>query len=122
MSKTIKVIDLLNMISKGEEVPEKIQWNNVIWEYNKDEKEYYSQMTKEAFFNDTSSVGLWLMGHLNDTVEIIEEEPEIDIQGIKEVGIEDIANIDGYALDRIKNKINKLIKAVKKLDNQINNK
>ena len=28
MKKTIRIIDLLNMISKGEEVPKKIKWGD----------------------------------------------------------------------------------------------
>lgn len=31
--KTIKIIDLLNKIANGEEVPKKIKINNVIYEY-----------------------------------------------------------------------------------------
>ena len=116
MSKTIKIIDLLNKIANGEDVPKKIKFRDDIYEFDIVVKHYNGVNSQEPL--------LWQYNGLilTNIAEIIEEEPEIDIQGIKEVGIEDIANIDGYALDRIKNKINKLIKAVKKLDNQINNK
>lgn len=106
----MKVIDLLNKIANGEEVPERIKWNDVIWEYNKEEKEYYSQRTEEAFFNDTSSVGFWLMAHLNDVVEIIEDKEDINIQSISELPEW------GYDDDDIRRTINELVQAVKHLE------
>lgn len=60
----------------------------------------------------------------DNTFEIIEEEPEIDIQSYKELLLEPLTeekynNSDIYMLGT---QINALIKAVKQLDNQINNK
>lgn len=36
----MKVIDLLNKIANGEEVPKKIEWCNVTFKYNKYELDY----------------------------------------------------------------------------------
>ena len=62
----IKVIDLLNMISREEEVPKKIkikQWENN-WEDEDLEYELYSRLYEEDF-------------ELTDEVEILEEEKKI---------------------------------------------
>ena len=73
----IKVIDLLNMISKGEEVPKKIKWENIIYAYSEYDKDYL-----ECPFSDEEYKGLFdmrdniLTQFLNDEVEIIEEEPK----------------------------------------------
>ena len=66
----MKIIDLLNMISKGEEVPSKIKFDNIIFEYDGD---YYSSKTNvllEEYCHLTTS--------LNDEVEIIEEDKKIE--------------------------------------------
>ena len=67
----MKVIDLLNKIANGEEVPKRIKYINSIWEY--DEK------TKDYFHDD-----LWLIYSMNSIgltkreVEIIEDTPKED--------------------------------------------
>lgn len=110
----MKVIDLLNKIGKGEEVPEKIKYKGDEYWYNKNRQDYKDVVVSyDSYLIDSK---YHTLGWLNDTVEIIEEQQDIDIQSIKEVTIGDIANIDGYANERIKNKINELIQAVKQLD------
>ena len=135
MSK-IRVIDLLNKIANGEEVPNKVKRiNGVIYEYHENSKNYYdTDIYQNALFDD--DIGL----NLNEELEIIEEEPEIDIQGIEETEIKNDGRMDyfeyfndgetesKYSVDYSKSDlatrkiINQLIKAVKQLDNQINNK
>ena len=71
----IKVIDLLNMISKGEEVPKKIKYNLLeknyqILVYDEEEQEY-------RYENDYNNFCTFPNHHLNDEVEIIEEEKKI---------------------------------------------
>ena len=90
----IKVIDLLNMISKGEEVPKKIKLFGV--EFKKKGNEYYSVNTSEpliSYFGED-----YLRAELNDEIEILDEEDEfIDINGyISGVGTVDEANIEKY--------------------------
>lgn len=50
--------------------------------------------------------------------ELIEDN-NIDIDCIEEITIGDIANIDGMANERIKNKFNQLVQAVKQLNKEI---
>ena len=72
--KTIKIIDLLNKIANGEEVPEKIKINNVIYEYRS-----YMYCTEKANYQDIEDYlfGKWNFNILNEEVEIIEEEKKI---------------------------------------------
>ena len=71
----IKVIDLLNMISKGEEVPRKIKIKNVIYEYIG-----YMYCTEKANYQDIEDYlfGKWNFNILNEEVEIIEEPKKIN--------------------------------------------
>ena len=36
----MRIIDLLNKIAKGEEVPKKIKWRDCIWEYDNFNQDY----------------------------------------------------------------------------------
>lgn len=65
--KIIKVIDLLNMISKGEEVPKHVRYYNMI--ENIDDIMY---VCKENIFCKLDTLQI----HLNSRVEIIEEPQE----------------------------------------------
>ena len=118
MNKTIKVIDLLNKIANGEEVPKEIKrW-----------KETYLLNVNHGFITCTSESGyqLDLLQILNDEVEIIEEsEQEIDIQAIEELWANRVGDSnqcrDDFMLKN-RDKINELIRAVKELDNKIKEK
>ena len=93
--KTIKIIDLLNKIAKGEEVPHFII----------DEQEYYlgaDGFLKELYGDEVE----WTLDAewLNTEAEIIEEEKEIEAINICKTE-------DEYFID----KINELIEAVNKL-------
>lgn len=66
MNKEIKIIDLLNMIAEGKEVPMfKFKKRNSIWKYNP----LYFQ-----FQSESSSLCLDIMPVLNESVELIEED------------------------------------------------
>ena len=72
----IKVIDLLNMISKGEEVPKRIRLFGV--EFKKEDNGYYSVCTSNpliSYFGED-----YLRAELNDEIEILDEEEFIDIE------------------------------------------
>lgn len=114
MNKIIKVIDLLNKIANGEEVPKTIKYNNIIYDFNKDVCDY--NVDDLYLFDNTD--------RLNDTVEIIEEQQDIDIQEIEELDkIIDYAELNTYSIiDNNREKINELIQAVKQLDNKIKDK
>ena len=93
----IKIIDLLNMISKGEELPKKIKYKGDVREYDDTNKDYVSYLGEQYYlFYEvlTSGSGAMLVKSLNDEVEIIEEdkkdkEIEVYINGEK-VDITDI--------------------------------
>lgn len=123
----IKIIDLLKRIANGEEVPEKIKFNDVIWEYKKKTEDYYSTITNEPFFNDYSSLGFWVMKHLNHEVEIIEEDKPIEELKTEIVDTErKLKGIRGtkYSIRVVDNilinKINELVKEINKLKKTIN--
>lgn len=71
--KTIKIIDLLNKIANGEEVPKKIKYENDIYKHI-DNYCYYCDETNlilsDRIFAEYSK--------LNDEVEIIEEDKKIE--------------------------------------------
>ena len=71
----IKIIDLLNKIANGEEVPKKIKIKNVIYEYRG-----YMYCTEKANYQDIEDYlfGKWNFNILNDEAEIIEEPKKIE--------------------------------------------
>jgi len=68
----IKIIDLLNMISKGEEVPKKIKYENDIY-IQVDNYCYFCEETNEILSQNIYAE----FNRLNDEVEIIEEDKKI---------------------------------------------
>ena len=119
-NKTIKVIDLLDKIANGEEVPKKIKYKGDILKYDEDIKDYMgiSKTGSGSFFNYLF-VNNATDKFNNDEVEIIEEsEQEIDIQAIEEI-IDYRTSEDDLYNDNFgdfKSTINELVQAVKQLD------
>lgn len=70
----MRIIDLLNKIANGEEVPKKIKYGVHYWTYNKTEKDYKDNDGDWAF----SCSNYDIIEMLNDTVEILEEENKIE--------------------------------------------
>lgn len=72
----MKVIDLLNKIANGEEVPKKIEYRNIKFVYDKDNRLYIVEN-----YNEYNDLLMELSNHkgtdLNYEVEIIEEEKKI---------------------------------------------
>ena len=100
MNKEIKIIDLLNMIAEGKEVPMfKFKKRNSIWKYNP----LYFQ-----FQSESSSLCLDIMPVLNEPVEIIEDKKETyynkDFMPVEEdnkITLQDV-EISGYACNKIR--------------------
>lgn len=114
MAKTIKIIDLLNKIANGEEVPKKIKILGLEFEWF--EGCYRTCDTLKKYLSDC-----WRLDNiLNDTVEIIEEQQDIDIQEIEELpkilflgtGKNDLTKV----LNDIIDNQNQQLQAVKQLD------
>ena len=76
--KKIKIIDLLNKVANGEEVPQEIRYNNIIRYFDKNDQDYKNdERGIELYLFHTvlaSGSGELLKERLNDEVEIIEED------------------------------------------------
>ena len=124
MNKTIKVIDLLNMIAKGE-IEDKRTFKLLF--PNKIHRSIYYDDSEPNCLNRLKNVSddepIYDDIEFNDEVEIIEEQPEIDIQSIKCMPeFTNSSSYDTLSVGANRQAINELIKAVKQLDNKINNK
>ena len=101
----MKIMDLFNKIANGEEIPKKIKYGNMIFEYNEKNANYVMIDDDTQYFLDW--VALTIDG-LNDEVEIIEEKkiPEkLNLDNDELRGKETPRAIDYL----IEDKINKLI-------------
>lgn len=121
MSKIIKVIDLLNKIANGEDVPELIEYNgeNYIFQnkdYKNEDRDLY------LFSEETPDI----TAALNDEVkiiEIIEEQEDIDIQKITDIKDVFIENAScGEDVKYLARKYNEILKWAKQLDKKIKEK
>jgi len=85
----MKIIDLLNKIANGEEVPKKIKYDDIIYEYDYDEKNYtYFFIDNHNYLFDEEITQI-----LDDKVEILEEEKKIPEKLNTWYGIEPV-NLD----------------------------
>ena len=110
MGKTIKVIDLLNKIANGEEVPKKIKYCGITFEHIN----YYYR--SESGNSDLSSYIYSNKDELNEEVEIIEEDKEIEKLSYQQVGYQ---NCDGSER-KIKEVVIDFNKQVRQLGNKLN--
>lgn len=112
MNKKIKIIDLLNKIANGEEVPEKIKYRNCIFNktfgagINPDYVNYDNTYLLEYVSNEADS--------LNELVEILEDNTE-EIEELDKDGTFEFNRIQHQAIIDIQNKINELVKAVNQI-------
>ena len=117
----MKVIDLLNKIANGEEVPSKIKWNDFIYEKSK-----YNATPMGYYHRTNGGIKLWFLNDindLNDEVEIIEEDKNIEKikilncdNYVKKGNYETILTMQEIALDiqTLKHKINEIIDKLEK--------
>lgn len=104
----IKMIDLLNKIANGEEIPNKIAYNDSILKYDDETEDYGCYYGKYLFEYKFATCN----NFLNDEVEIIEEPKEIEYEQIEELTCNEY--------DFEKKTINSLIKNQRKLIDKIN--
>ena len=108
MNKKIKVIDLINWIYQNMNVPQKIKYEDEVYIYEESTQDYYDDEHHCYLFEKIVVSGeKWLLNE----VEILEDEEEIDIQAIEDLGI---------SSNNIAEKISELIRAVKQLDKKSN--
>lgn len=108
----IRIIDLLNKIAKGEEVPKKIKYCKVSFEYNISEDDYFN---KKYGFGLLDKINLFK--NLTEEVEIIEEEKEIEKLNYKVEQLDKPSHNESLLMNMIrenKEAINKLIEELKK--------
>ena len=120
----IKIIDLLNKIANGEEVPKKILLNGIVFEYQGDYYLYKDEDKKEHWLFSASYTDkyTWLENFLKAEVEIIEVPKKIE--KIKSNGDEFYSDYIGTWISKNKtdayceflmNKINELIDEINNL-------
>lgn len=116
----IRVIGLLNKIANGERVPKKIKFKDYEYIFHNNYNGYYRSVVESNWIGLTTDFSI--IEILNDTVEIIEEQQDIDIQTIK--GLE---YLEDYEVDKTdvrlnRELINKILKWAKQLDKNIKDK
>lgn len=102
----MKIIDLLNKMANGEEVPEKIKHQYYDYEWNTIDKDYQTRDGEMLLGN------MNIQYHLNDEIILIEDK--VDIDSMKKIDYNDRF----YRTDNI-DKINELVQAVKQLNKEI---
>lgn len=88
----MKIIDLLNKISNGEEPPKKIIHNNFIYTYT--DNGYYDEIADDYLFD-----AYYVNDILNDEVEIL--ETTIKIEKIDENKMQELGVVELYKPDKI---------------------
>ena len=124
----MKVIDILNKINNNEEVPEKIKFDDTVFEYDKEQKEYNHR--KDDGFYETLLYRV-MTTHFIDVlleaeVEVIEENKRIEELSwavyleLKKgnYNIENILNGIREDLKEHRDKINELVRAVNKINKE----
>lgn len=118
----MKVIDLLNKIANGEEVPKKVKYKTHYWEYKEEVKDYKDDEDDYVF--SCSNYDITAM--LDNEVEIIEEDKKIKrIQSCGDNLYSEyigqwLANKENYTEydELLMNKINEIIDYINKGDKE----
>ena len=71
----MKIIDLLNKIANGEEVPKKIKYDNNIYKYIRMWEQYVDEVTEKPLLK---GISYYNYSGLNNEVEILEEDKKIE--------------------------------------------
>lgn len=124
----MKIIDLLNKIAKGEEVPKKIKYGNDILFYDGEDNESNNYNATFNYYDKNDSNGLFngYIGKILDVeVEIIDEDRKIEYVNTYVLCDSDFSRKGEYSLkateiidtafEEYSNKINELIDEIKEL-------
>jgi len=85
----MKVIDLLNKIANGEDVPKKIKFLDKQYTFEEEYKKYY----RHGVISDSFEDDWYIFKILNDEVEIIEDTPKED-KKIEKLDISGLCNTE----------------------------
>lgn len=110
----MKVIDLLNKIANGEEVPNIILFNSYKYRFDKIDRVYRRIIGNSTFGNSTLGTINELDLYLNDDVEIIEDTPKED----KKIEKLKLSGNDFIDIFKIENKINKINEIIDKVNGE----
>lgn len=112
----MKLIDLLNKIAKGEEVPKKIRITILDDRITRIYNFFYDEDDQEYKDDELFPLGarIILERALNEKVEIIEEEKDIE-----EIPIPEIESSKNERILRAELKINELVREVRKLKDKL---
>ena len=103
----VKIIDILNRIAEGKNIPIKIKINDEVYIYDKEKNDYKVKHGGYYFFDDIA-----LSNSLNEEVQILDNETN----GIEEIIC--ITSDENTMIWICIQKINELVKAINKLNNQ----
>ena len=108
----MKIIDLLNKINNNEEVPEKIKFNGIVFEYDKRQQEY-NYKNDDGYYETLLYRVMtthFIRSLLRAEVEVIEENKEIEeLDNMELINARPEVNAI---------KINELVRAVNKLNKE----
>lgn len=115
----MKVIDLLNKIANGEEVPKEIKYDGLKWNFEEDKLYYSDNIWLDDYCN--------LSQCLNDEVEIIGEDKKIEKikilncdNYVKKENYETILTMQEIALDiqTLRHKLDEIIDYLEEKNNE----
>lgn len=119
----MKIIDLLNKIANGKEVPKGIRYKCENWFYDEKNQDYINNDSSTFLLSDLFTDDI-ITCFINDEVEIIEDKPKIDniliqknreVTGMKDSFVEGMLN-HFYDMDlEVREKMNEIIKVVNEL-------
>ena len=113
MSK-MTVIQLLNKIANGEEVPKKFTYKDYFWEYDKRNEMWFTYFTRCGEMKNYRFDRLFYLNKcLNDEVEVIEDK-KIEKIEMCTGGIMSFDSVENITTE-LKNKINELIDEINNL-------
>lgn len=107
----MKIIDILNMIANGEEVPKKVKVGYYYYEYEENGEYINTENTEDYLFDFDSYYPLKQC--LNEEVEIIEEPKKIE-KLIEPIKLGDIHE-NLISINKVAKKINELIDEINNL-------
>ena len=117
----MKIIDILNKINNNEKVPEKVKYEDTIFEYNKEQKDYIHKKDKDGWVSETLLFKVmdthFISELLREEIEAIKENKEIEELHILDEGESNKALYEYCSKILIKQ--NELVRAVNKINKQL---